>query len=178
MNKRFFYLLIRYLLLLILSLGGLWIFYFVFTPLTIYPVLYLLKLFGATSLLITDYFSAPTPVILFKDLSIFLVSACIAGSAYYLLVILNLATPMPLKTRLKALAFSLLVFLVFNILRIVFFSILLVKSFTLFELAHLIFWYFISVLVVLGIWFAEIKLFNIKTIPVYSDLKLIYSKIR
>lgn len=165
-TKRVIYLCIRYLALILLALGGLWVFYFIFTPLTIYPVFWILNLFFQTSL------SGIT--ITFNNIPIQLITACIAGAAYYLLLILNLSTPMPVKTRIKAISFSFILFLAINIIRIVVFSLLLSSSFSLFNAIHLIFWYFLSSLLVFLVWYLEIKLFKIKNIPVYTDLKFIY----
>ncbi|GAF92595.1 unnamed protein product, partial [marine sediment metagenome] len=85
-SKQFTDILIRYIILLIIALPNLWLFYFVFTPLTIYPVYFLLNLFFDSSLI--------GNVVLVEDcFPIELIGACIAGSAYYLLLILNLSTP-------------------------------------------------------------------------------------
>lgn len=161
---------LRYLIALVLALFNLAIFYIIFTPLTLYSVYFLLSLFFNVSLQGIS--------ITLQNTSILLVSACIAGSAYYLLTILNLTTPMPLKKRLLGLVFSLLAFLIINILRIFIFSILLVKSFSLFNLVHLIVWYALSTIIVIAIWLAEIRIFKISAIPVYSDIKKIIDSIK
>lgn len=158
----------RYLALILLAMGNLWIFYKIFTPLTIYPVYFLLNLLYHASLSGTSIFSS--------QFSIQLVNACIAGSAYYLLLILNLAVSMPLKKRIPALIFSFLAFLIINILRIFLFTLLLVKSPALFNFSHLAFWYILSAVIVFLVWLLEIKLFKIKAIPFYDDLKFLYNK--
>ena len=168
--KRVYLLLSRYLVLLLASVSDLWIFYAVFTPLTIYPVFFLLSLFYEVSL--------AGNVLILEGFPIHLVEACIAGSAYYLLLILNLTTPMDLKKRIYSLSFSFLLFLFVNILRILLFSILFINAFSLFNLTHLIFWYFLSGFLVFLIWLAEIKIFKIKQIPVYSDIRYLYNQIK
>ena len=39
-------------------------------------------------------------------------------------------------------------------------------------------WYLGSTLFVIGIWFIEVKLFKIKEIPIYSDIKFLYLNLR
>lgn len=159
---------IRYFLLILLGLFGLPIFYFVFTPLTLYPSYFLLSLFYNAVLSGTS--------IIVKEIPIELVKSCIAGAAYYFLLILNLATPrIKIKKRLFMIFSAFLVFLIFNILRIFFLAVLYLKGFSYFNLTHEIFWYFMSVIFVVLIWFAAIVIFKIKSIPFYSDLKEFYS---
>ncbi|MBU1136245.1 MAG: pacearchaeosortase [Nanoarchaeota archaeon] len=169
MNK-LYSIFLRYILLILIAISNLWLFYFILTPLTIYPVFFLLNIFFNVSV------SGIT--LSMQGFQIELARACIAGSAYYLLLILNLTTPMPLKKRINSIVFSLFFFLLFNILRIFFFSILFINSFAFFNLFHLIFWYFISSFLVFIIWVAEIKIFKIKQIPVYSDIWYLYQKIK
>jgi exosortase/archaeosortase family protein len=151
------------------------LFYLVFTPLTAYPVYWLLGLFYEASLLSAD-------IILINDLiAIELIPACIAGAAYYLLLILNLATPkINPGSRIKAIAFSFAAFLVVNILRIVLLSFIAISGSPLFDVTHSLLWYGISTVFVVGIWFAEVKLFKIKEIPFWSDFKFLLkeSKLR
>ena len=157
---------LRYIFLLLIALPRLDLFYLVFTPLTIYPVYFLLSLFY------TPFLAGN--LISINSVSISLVNACIAGSAYYLLLILNLSVPMHWKKRIYSLAFSMLSFLILNIIRIVMFSILLINSFQYFDITHKIFWYLLSGVFIFLIWIATIKLFKIKDIPFYTDLKGIY----
>ena len=166
--------LVRYLLLVIVALPGLWLFYFVFTPLTVYPVTWLLDVFYGVSLVSGHI------IIVNQEIPIELIAACIAGSAYYLLLILNFSTrEIRLETRIKAITFSFLTFLIVNILRIFFLSIIAVSGSTeLFDATHKIFWYGLSTIFVVAIWFFEVKKFKIKTIPFYSDIKWMLNRIR
>ncbi len=163
-SKNFLGILTRYLILILIGIPNLWLFYLIFTPLTIYPVFFLLSLFFNATL--TNNF-----ITLENSFLIEIISACIAGSAYYLLLILNLAIPMKINKRLKILLFSFLSLLIINILRIFLFSILFVSGTSVFDIAHELFWYFGSTLFVIGIWFAGVKIFKVKKIPFYSDLK-------
>ena len=47
-----------------------------------------------------------------------------------------------------------------------------------FNITHEIVWYVFGTLFVVGIWFAEVKIYNLKEIPVYSDIKLLIKQIR
>jgi len=156
---------VRYVVLLAVAFPNLWIFYFIFTPLTVYPLYFLFGLFFDVSL---------TGNIIFVSncFPVELIDACIAGSAYYLLLILNLATPsLKFNKRIKMIALSFAALLIINILRIFFLSLLFFSGSSLFDVAHKIFWYLGSIIFVVGIWFAEVKFFKIKQIPFYSDIK-------
>jgi len=116
-------------------------------------------------------------IILVKGIPIEIIRACVAGSAYYLLFILNLSTPgIKTRKRIKMILLSFAALLFLNIIRIFLLSIMLITDSTsLFDITHMLFWYILSVAFVLGIWFLEVKLFKIKQIPIYSDLKFIYN---
>ena len=156
---------VRYFILIIVSVPNLWIFYLIFTPLTVYFSYFLLSIFFQASL-------TGNTILLEKSFSIELIEACIAGSAYYLLLILNLSIPkIKLRNRIKLLLFSFLSFFIINILRIFIMSILFVNGSSWFDTLHLLFWYMGSIIFVVGIWFIGVKIFHIKEIPFYSDLK-------
>jgi len=169
-KKEIIYLILRYIFLLALSIGNLYIFYKIFTPLTVYSVFIALKVFYSPSIQLIA-----NNTLLISQLSIELIPACIAGAAYYLLLILNLTTPMKQETRIKSILFLLISFLIVNILRIVLFSVLAVSNYSIFNQLHLWTWYLGSTLFVVCLWFINIKLFKIKSIPVYSDFEAIFS---
>ncbi len=170
MNKKeAFGILFRYLLLIIIAFPNLFLFYFIFTPLTVYSSYIILDVLYNADL----YFN----IITIEGLSIEIISACVAGAAYYLLLILNLSTPMQLKKRIKSFIFLIFSFFALNIIRIVIFSILALNGFKYFDLAHAFLWYAGSTLLLVAIWFANIYIFKIKEIPVYSDLKRIIKDI-
>lgn len=173
MNKnQIFSILTRYIILLILGMFNIFLFYFIFTPLTFYPVLWILNLIYGSVI------SSPD-TILFKGYFATLVPACIAGSAYYLLTILNLTTPMKAKTRAKSIIFLLASFLIINVIRIVIFAVIYAeKGYELFNTAHLATWYFGSTILVVLLWFANVLIFKIHNIPIYTDIKNIYSQIK
>jgi len=163
-------LLSRYILLLGLVIS-LPLIYKILTPITIYFTGFLLKLFYQVSIM--------KEIIMVNLKTIIEISpACVAGSAYLLLLILNLSTPMKIKTRIYSVLFSIILLFLINVLRIFILSILLVNNFKYFDLTHKLFWYGLSTLFVVGIWFLSIKLFKIKEIPVYSDMKNLIKDIR
>ena len=171
MKKYLSSIIIRYLILILLGLGNLFIFYSVFGPLTFYPVYFILDFIYGASILSKE-------TIYFNGISANIVQACIAGSAYYLLLILNLTTKMKAQTRMKSLFFLIGSFLILNIARIVFFAALFSFGFKYFDLTHRIIWYAGSTLLVVLLWFGNVYLFKIKEIPVYSDAILILKHIR
>jgi len=157
---------IRYLILVILGLLFP-LLYAVFLPLTLYPVYFILSLFYSVKLFANN-------TLFVEGTFITLISACIAASAYYLLLILNFSTPINIKKRAKSIAFLIVSFLVLNVIRIVAFSVLAVNSFSYFDIAHKAVWYIGATLLVVILWFVNIYLFNINNTPVYSDILQIY----
>ena len=165
--KKYLSLIIRYLLILLIALPNLYIFYAIFTPLTIYPLYFILKIFFDVSL--------SEATILLNGFQIQIIKACIAGSAYYLLFALNLSTPnINIKQRIKMLCFSFLSLLVLNVIRIFSMILLLFYGASFFDATHKFFWYFVSTMLVVLIWFAGVRFFKIRQIPVYSDFNYLY----
>ena len=166
--KRLTDIILRYLILVVVAIPNLYIFYFIFTPLTVYPSYFFLNLLFNTTLKQTTIF--------INNISIEIIGACVAGSAYYLLLILNLSIPkIKIKKRIKMILFAFASLLAINLLRIFILSLLLISGSQWFDITHKIFWYTVSIIFVVGIWFTEVKLFKIKTIPFYSDIKYINS---
>ncbi len=165
MKKDYLFIFLRYIFVLLVGLGGLKIFYLIFTPITFYLSYFILKLIGDAIIF--------NEIILFNGLAITLVESCIAGSAYYLLFILIFLTgKISALIRLKFLLFSYSFFLLFNLVRIVFLATIFYSS--LFGFIHFIFWEFLSTLLIILIWFSGVKLLKIKSIPIYTDLKSVY----
>ena len=160
---------VRYIILILVAIPNLWIFYKVFAPLTVYPVYFLLKTFFSATLF-------PDRIILIGNtISIELIDACIAGSAYYLLLILNLSVPkIKISRRIYMIFFAFLSFLLVNVVRIFLLGTLAVYKSPLLVLAHMLFWYLLSTIFIVAIWFAEVKIFKVKEIPIYSDVKFLY----
>lgn len=163
---------IRYLFLLLVAIPNLGLFYYIFTPLTVYPSYWLFKLFFDSALY--------QNIILLNSSSIIeIVPSCVMGSAYYLLLILNLSVPgIKLKKRLFMISSAFLTLLIINIIRIFLLGYLYTSNSPLTDPLHIFFWYFLSIVFVLGIWFAQTKIFKIKEIPFYSDVKFLYKEIK
>jgi len=170
MNKDIKSLILRYLILVLVALPNLFIFYLIFTPLTLYVSYFLLDIFFSATLSVVK-----STVLINNCAPIEFINACAAGSAYYLLLLLNLATS-KVKKRLTAIAFSFSAFFLLNILRIFILSLLFIYGNPLFDVAHKLSWYALSIVFVVGIWFWTVKLFSIKQIPFYTDLRDVYNK--
>jgi exosortase/archaeosortase family protein len=169
-NKYFYTMLIRYIILIPFSLNSLFIFYYIFKPLTIYFSYFLFDFTHGAYLL-------PNNIIFVAEtFSVGIIDPCVAGSAYYLLLILNLSTPdIKINKRIIMIFSSFFTLFILNIIRIYLLGILFFEDFQFFELAHKIFWYSLSIIFVICIWFSHVKIFNIEKIPFYSDIKFLYS---
>jgi exosortase/archaeosortase family protein len=153
---------IRYAILLALGLGNLILLYKTFSPLTIFPTYYLLNLFLGNVQLIENS-------LIIGSYTIEIIRACVAPTAYYLLLALNLATPMTPKKRIHSILFSFTLLLIINILRISALSIMFINQNSSFDFTHKLLWYGLSTIFVAGIWFITIYKYKIKEIPLYSD---------
>ncbi len=162
MGKGLWSLFVRYLIILVAGLGNLWVFYKLFTFPTIQAVSSLLSLFSRVYVF--------GNIIYFQSIKIELISACIAGTGFYLLFILILSVPgINFMKRVKVLLFSFACFFIFNVARIIF--LVLIYNSLYFDVMHLFLWYFVSTLLVIGVWILDIKLFKIRKIPIYSDVR-------
>ena len=168
-TRRYLEIFSRYLILILIALPGLKIFYDIFLPLTIYPSVWLF------SLKYSPIVVGSTIFIGIKKLEI--IGACVAGSAYYFLLILNLTTgKIKVGKRIGLLLSTFAAFLIINILRIYILGVMYVDNSPYFNLAHKLFWYLGSTIFVVLIWFLGTYVFKVDGIPIYSDLKFMYSK--
>ena len=142
-------------------------FYVIFTPLTLYPSYWILGLYHDATLIgsriiTTEYF-------------LNFVDACVAGAAYFLLVLLILFTDkIRFRERVYMFLIGSLMILSFNIIRIeILFYVLLNYGSNIFQSIHLIFWKFLSTIFVFLTWIFLIKKFRVKAVPVFSDYKRI-----
>ncbi|MBU2576805.1 MAG: pacearchaeosortase [Nanoarchaeota archaeon] len=168
-SKKIIGLFARYLSLLLLGAN---LYFFrdkILTPLTIKASSGILSIFSPTT--VADN------IIRFKGIMIEIIPACVAASAFFLLLFLILsATEIKPGKRALIIILSTLTLFIINILRIVLLAGLARTSF--FQLAHLFFWHLISTIFVVGIWFSMVKIFKIKSIPVYSDIMYFRSLIK
>ena len=145
------------------------IFYFIFRPITVWPTIGILSIFYSLTYDLTT--------INIGTFSIEIIDACIAGSAFLLLFILNILTRnIGLKKRFFIFIFDSALLLIMNILRLVILIILFVNKSTAFDITHNVFWYGISTIYVLLIWLLTIWIFKIKAVPFFGDIKFILSK--
>ncbi len=167
-SKKIIELFIRYSIILLAGLGNLYIIYKLLTPLTVHTLNIILSIFTKTTLI--------ENVIFISKIGIKIIPACVAGAAFYLLLILILSTSdIKLKTRIKALSTAFLMLFSLNIVRIlILISLINTPSF---EMIHWIFWHLISTVFVIATWIGTVKIYKIKSIPVYSDIKYIKSLI-
>ena len=169
-DKKILLVFLRYCFLILIVLPGLSFFYLIFTPLTLYPSYFLFDLvYGAvlqgTDIIVTGFYTLE------------IVDACVAGSAYFLLLILNLSVPISsIIKRIKMIVLSFLILLFLNIMRIFILGILFINNSPYFDASHEFFWYFLSTGFVVGIWFFEVKIFKIEKIPFLTDLRFFYKK--
>jgi exosortase/archaeosortase family protein len=168
-DKDFKNIIVRYFILILIAIPGFGLLYALFLPLTKFPVFFFLNLFYDTVIVNNSIFVGQK--------SVEIIGACIAGSAYYLLLILNLATPnIEFKKRIKIILTGFLIFLSINIIRIFILSIMYFNNSPSFDLVHKLLWYVGGTVFVILIWFFQVKIFKIDAIPFYTDLKKIYKK--
>lgn len=158
-------LLLRLFLAIIISIFSN-IFYFIFSPLTVYGTYLLLKILNYTPILEPDS-------IITYGYTLNFVPACTAASAYYLLTLLIILTKdIKLKTAILMWLLGSFLILAMNLLRIsILIIILITMSKDFFSTLHLFFWKIISSIYVFIVWVALIIIFKIKTIPILSDIK-------
>ncbi len=169
MKKIYWSIVSRYIILIVALILGVGLSYFLFAEPTLYSSYFLFDAFYS------NVFVSGTDIFI-GDKIISIVGSCVAGSAYLLLLVLNLSVPkIKVKKRLYILISSFLIFFLFNIARIFYLGTLYLNDSPNFDIMHKILWYFGSTAVIILIWFLEVKMFRIKEIPFYSDVKKIYS---
>ena len=146
-------------------------FILIFTPITIYLVYFFF--FNFNPVIINN-------ILVINKSSFEFIEACIVPYAYYFLWILCLLTKdIILKTRIKVIIYGFLLIFLMNILRI---SLLIYLSINYgeywFNLVHMFFWKFLSGVYVALVWILLVKIYKIKSIPIYDDLKDLYKKIK
>ena len=171
-DKQAYFILIRYIIGILIA--ALFIYsdylYSIFFNFTIIPLNFILSLFYETNLTINT--------IQIQDNIIQIIPACVAISAYLLLFLLNITTKISIKKRILALVFSFSLLLFFNIVRLVILSILFLTNNSYFDIVHKFFWYFLSTLLVVLIWFLTTLTLKIKNIPIYTDFKTLINLIK
>jgi len=172
-NKQAGLIALRYLFLLIIS----WLFFFsdiaykVLLLLTIYPLNFILNLFYTSNIVGNFIYLNNSKEAFILEI----IPACVAVSAFFLLLALNILTSISLRKRIYSIIFSLLALLIINTLRIFILSILIVNHNSYYDIVHKTLWYVLSIAIVIGIWFLTVRIFKIKSIPAYTDIKFLLS---
>jgi len=160
---------LRYSLVLLVSINSMAILSNILTPLTFYPVLLILKLFYSVAGNFSDTLIAVSNNSIWHSISI--AEACVATSAYFLLLALNLTTKDILwKKRIKIFLTGAFSLLAINILRIIILAAMVVSGSAFFDSTHFIFWHILSTIIVIAIWLFSIRIYKINSIPIVSDI--------
>jgi len=147
------------------------LFYVILAPLTLHFSYFFFSIFQPSAL-IGDTIQTQTASFKF-------IPACVAASAYILLAMLVFLTKdIPWNERLQMIVYGSLAILAFNILRIELLLLTFFKLETAFDTIHLFVWKFMSTAFVVLLWLGLAKLYKVKAIPVYSDLKHIAGMIK
>ena len=148
------------------------LFYMILSPLTLHWSYFFFNIFHPMSALLGNTIQTETASFEF-------IPACVATAAYILLAFLILLTKdISPGERLQMFVYGSLGILAFNIIRI---ELLLLTYFSLnasFDSIHLFVWKFMSTAFVVLLWLVLARVYNVKSIPVYSDVKHIIGMIR
>ena len=168
-SKKILGLFARYFSILLIGSGNLYIIYKTLTPLTVHILNAILSIFTDTIL--------SGNIIHLEEIAIEIIPACVAGSAFYLLLLLLFSTgDVKPEIRAKAIITSFAALFTLNILRVL--ILIPMANASYFEAVHWVFWHLISTIFVVSIWIGIVKIYKIKTIPIYSDVKYIKSLIK
>lgn len=146
------------------------LFVYIFTPITVSLTRVLLYVLGYSFVLQEN-------IIYIGKYSIEFIPACIAASAYHLLLVIILFTKdLNLTKSLKLFFYGSLLILFVNLIRIILIIDILIRyGVNYFDSIHLFFWTFVSSIYVAIVWLLLVKRIKIKSIPVYSDTKYLYN---
>lgn len=168
-SRRIIGLFTRYFLLLLAGMGNLYIFYKILTPITVRSAGAIISLFTRTTVIENMIFA--------KGVIIEIVPSCVAGAAFYLLFLLIFSTAeVKPKKRFMAIMTATAILFLLNITRITFLTLIVDKAY--FPITHWVLWNLASTIFVVAIWFFIVKIYQIKQIPVYSDIKYLASLIK
>lgn len=148
------------------------LFYIILSPITLHWSYFFFSIFSPMSVLAGNTIQAETARFVF-------IPACVATAAYILLAMLILLTKdITWQDRLQMFVYGSLAILAFNILRIELLLLTYFKLETAFDSIHLFVWKFMSTAFVVLLWIGLARLYKVKAIPVYSDVKYMLETIR
>ena len=164
-------LIIRVLIAVILSLSAK-LFYFVLAPITLYSSYFITKIFFPVVIEENTF--------LINDLTLEFVPACVAVAAYILISLLILLTKdIKPKVLIKMFVIGFFLILIANLIRIeIMIFVLIEYGNNLFKTLDLFFWKVLSTVYIVFVWILLTRLFKIKTIPVYSDVKYLIKRLK
>jgi len=160
---------IRYLLALLVAFSNN-IFYFIFSPLTLYFSFFILNIFYDITIVNSS--------IVFSDITFNFIPACTAATAYLLITELILLTQgIKIKKAIKMWLIGISSIYLMNIARIIILiQIYLRFGENYFNTVHMLFWHILSTLFVALVWIFLIEKYKVKRIPIYSDIKYLIRK--
>ena len=158
-TKKILGLFVRYFSLLLVGVGNFYIIYKLLIPLTTHIVNSVLLIFTDTIVI--------GNIIYLPWVWIEIASSCVAGSAFYLLLLLILSSAnIKPRVRAKAVLTSFAMLFVLNVLRIL--ILIPMTGSNYFNVVHWVFWHLISILFVVFIWFYIVKIYKIKSTYSYK----------
>lgn len=145
------------------------LYYIIFTPLTVYGSYLLLSFYNPNVIGDTLFINKWTFDI---------VSACVAGFAYFFLLVLVLLTKdIKFLNKIKMILLGFALIYLFNIIRIAVLILISINlGFGVFDKIHMIFWNLFSGAYVALVWIFLVLIFKIKSIPIYDDIKYLFKK--
>ena len=145
--------------------------YTILLPLTKFISFILLEIIGTSASILGNS-------IIVGNNSFNLISSCVALPAYYLLLFLILTTKdISLKKSFLVFFSGIFLILIMNVIRIDLLIIAFVKfGKPWFDYIHIFFWKFVSGVYVAIVWIWLTKKNKINSIPIYDDLKYLYSR--
>lgn len=154
------------------------IFQYLFEEILIKTTFYILKFINAAPVM--GAYSVGDAIEILGIASIKIVGQCVTASAYYSLALLILLTKdIPFLKRMAIFLIGVFLIFIMNQVRILMllFS-ALESSKDIFSELHLFFWITLSIVYVILLWLLFIRIFNIKSAPVYSDIKYLIKEIK
>ena len=148
------------------------LFYFVLAPITLYSSYFITKIFFPVVIKENTF--------LINDLTLEFVPACVAVAAYILISLLILLTKdIKPKVLIKMFVIGFFLILIANLIRIeIMIFVLIEYGNNLFKTLDLFFWKVLSTVYIVFVWILLTRLFKIKTIPVYSDVKYLIKRLK
>ena len=149
-------------------------YYLFFIPTIIFPYL-ILKIIGFNIML--DFSNSN---LYLDNIILNFISACVASTAYHLLLILILLTKvLNIKKIVSMFLLGSLMILAINIIRVVVLSYTFINyGYEAFNSLHLLLWRGAASVIVFLIWIILIKIYKPKAIPVISDLIYLYNLVK